>query len=453
MVAKRRRCVGKQHAPQFQQSDVEPSDAVQPDSQQCAAHVEQPSAPDGGRQSQKAARGTGRRKALKKPAAARGGKAGLRHLARSGAPKSRSAYAIYMSKVYAQLGGRRGLSKKEHESIIAKVGQQWRELSDEERLTYKDLAKAEFEKKQAYVQSVLRAQDEPDAASNIDEPDETVFGAFTLVSGQNVEMGVLDLGSGKYGRVLLSRHRERGVLACVKIFHEQAAFELEMKVYKKVEKLRTTDSPVVPFCKVWASSDASLAMPWICLEYMPETLRGYLAGHPAGLKDDALNCLLQVADGLTFLHRNGLAHADVKLGNIMYDARTSVAKLVNFVFADKLDERMENFMPYTGVYRAPEVWNGGDERGGRLTLQSEAWAVGCVLVEAAVGEPLFADTHDIFLFEKLRKNSVKFRQALPMVHRVIHAAPTRIAEIAWRLLDNWRHRMKLDEFCAVGARA
>ena len=94
----------------------------------------------------------------------------------------------------------------------------------------------------------------------------------------------------------------------------------------------------------------------------------------------------QVISGVEYLHKEGILHRDIKLGNILI--KSSTVKLADFGLAIKYrDNEVPRQLCGTPNFLAPEVY--------RLKLHSTAsdiWAVGCVLYSLLVGQNPFPYT-------------------------------------------------------------
>ncbi len=86
---------------------------------------------------------------------------------------------------------------------------------------------------------------------------------------------------------------------------------------------------------------------------------------------------------LAHLHRCGLAHTDVKPGNILYDPRTRVARLADLGCAS--DRLRQGSQPGTRDYLAPELMLGAP-----LSPALDLWSLGCTVFEMLTGRVLFS---------------------------------------------------------------
>lgn len=92
----------------------------------------------------------------------------------------------------------------------------------------------------------------------------------------------------------------------------------------------------------------------------------------------------QLLNGLDYLHRNNVAHRDLKSGNILINPN-GVAKLTDFGSSRKfgeLDDGISKSIKGSPYWVAPEVIR--KEGHG---LSADIWSFGCVLIEMATGKP------------------------------------------------------------------
>lgn len=95
-----------------------------------------------------------------------------------------------------------------------------------------------------------------------------------------------------------------------------------------------------------------------------------------------------VGDALDYAHARGILHRDLKPANILLDSYRG-AQLSDFGLAKIISEASTNVTVGGGVvgtphYIAPEVWEGEG-----TTIQSDIYALGCILYEMVTGEKLF----------------------------------------------------------------
>jgi eukaryotic-like serine/threonine-protein kinase len=121
-----------------------------------------------------------------------------------------------------------------------------------------------------------------------------------------------------------------------------------------------------------------------------ETLRARLARERQLPVNDALQIAREVADALSYAHKSGVVHRDIKPGNIMLDSGHAI--VADFGIARAVG--VASSQPLTGprhvigtpAYMSPEQIEGSEYLDGR----SDIYSLGCVLFEMLVGEPPYS---------------------------------------------------------------
>jgi len=124
--------------------------------------------------------------------------------------------------------------------------------------------------------------------------------------------------------------------------------------------------------------------PLVVLETLTgETLGHMIDGTGPRLPISELGALgVQLTSALTYLHRNGLLHLDVKPSNIVCESEQ--AKLIDLGIARAPGRGRKGVG--TAAYMAPE-----QVRGGKLTPATDVWGLGVTLYEAATRATPFGD--------------------------------------------------------------
>mmetsp|Transcript_44133 Transcript_44133/g.32119 ORF Transcript_44133/g.32119 Transcript_44133/m.32119 type:complete len:112 (+) Transcript_44133:396-731(+) len=110
--------------------------------------------------------------------------------------------------------------------------------------------------------------------------------------------------------------------------------------------------------------------------------------------------MMQVVNGVKFMHGKGIAHRDLKPENILLE--DGLYKLIDFGSATKhtidlataskveISVAMEQFERYTTLmYRPPEMQD--EFLKFKVDLQVDMWMLGCVLYVLAFGKHPFQD--------------------------------------------------------------
>ncbi|KAG7505570.1 cyclin-dependent kinase 6-like [Solea senegalensis] len=215
-----------------------------------------------------------------------------------------------------------------------------------------------------------------------------------------------EVGEGSYAKVYKAREvgEEQRLLAVKKFnFHASAsdngipAFIIrevsllrKMKSFNHPNIVKLLDASVEP---VGRSLDLTLV-----LEYIDQDLSTYLSKVPAaGMSPDCIkNVMLQLLQGLDFLHTNMVLHRDLKPENVLISSRGEI-KIADFGMA-----RIYTFNialtpeVVTLWYRAPEVLL-------RSVYMSsvDMWSAGCIFAELFLLRPLFQAFTEVQQLQKI----------------------------------------------------
>jgi serine/threonine-protein kinase len=125
---------------------------------------------------------------------------------------------------------------------------------------------------------------------------------------------------------------------------------------------------------------------YLVMPLYDDSLAGQLRAFGPLTVDDVIDLAAQLGRGLDALHAAGILHRDVKPSNVLLG--TDGAALADFGLARAHDStRLTREGQLLGSlhYLAPELIEGAE-----ATPASDLYALGCLLYEAAVGEPPFA---------------------------------------------------------------
>jgi len=123
----------------------------------------------------------------------------------------------------------------------------------------------------------------------------------------------------------------------------------------------------------------------IFLEYVRETLKDYLKRVGGSVSEvEAVLVTLQLADGLQYMHKQGICHCDLKPDNISYDVVVGKVKIFDFGFCEFLDATRS--VSSTAARGSPLFM--APERVLRLKHKpflAEIWSLGVVFYNLMVG--------------------------------------------------------------------
>ncbi|KAF7543745.1 hypothetical protein G7046_g9937 [Stylonectria norvegica] len=241
------------------------------------------------------------------------------------------------------------------------------------------------------------------------------------------------LGEGTFGEVHRARSRKTGALVALKkiiMHHEKDGFPItalrEIKLLKLLSHkniLRLEDMAVEHPTRASELPNLlrlSLVSPWLTslptadkrkkpimymvTPYMDHDLSGLLDNPSVTFQEAQIKCyMLQLLEGLRYLHENHILHRDMKAANLLINNK-GILQIADFGLA----RHYEGMIPkagrpmgdgrreYTGLvvtrwYRPPELLL----QLRQYTTAIDVWGVGCVFGEMLVGKPILAGESDV----------------------------------------------------------
>uniref|UniRef100_A0A8C6QBS8 Cyclin-dependent kinase-like 2 n=1 Tax=Nannospalax galili TaxID=1026970 RepID=A0A8C6QBS8_NANGA len=199
------------------------------------------------------------------------------------------------------------------------------------------------------------------------------------------------VGEGSYGMVMKCRNKDSGRIVAIKKFLEndddKMVKKIAMREIKLLKQLRHENLVnLLEVCKRkkrW----------YLVFEFVDRTVLDDLKVFPNGLEYQVVQkYLFQIINGIGFCHSHNIIHRDIKPENILV-SQSGVVKLCDFGFARTLAAPGEVYTDYVATrwYRAPELLV-GDVKYGKAV---DVWAIGCLVIEMLMGQPLFPGESDI----------------------------------------------------------
>ncbi|VAH33564.1 unnamed protein product [Triticum turgidum subsp. durum] len=143
---------------------------------------------------------------------------------------------------------------------------------------------------------------------------------------------------------------------------------------------------------------SSLDSIFMVMEYMEHDLKGVMETMKQPYTQSEVKCLmLQLLEGVKYLHDNWVLHRDLKTSNLLLNNRGEL-KICDFGLSRQYGSPLK---PYTQLvvtlwYRSPELLLGTKE----YSTAIDMWSVGCIMAELLAKEPLFNGKTE---FEQLDK--------------------------------------------------
>ena len=361
------------------------------------------------------------------------------------APSSFSLFSSHVCKAGVRDPPLRRVKGKHLSKKLDNMKLRWQNMPDAEKDKYKE----EYSRRNAEVQN-LRAVLTTKEPLPVPVPDEHPD------DGQPIELeifwqaGTLRasklLGQGTFGAVYECKSIS-GAKFAVKMFKRCAgdSFDDEVAAF---EKLRQHPNLVTWYGSV-TSADNQLGI----LFELGTSLRQWLKQNPLPqlqLRQEPRSlwkhlCLrwqlaLQLAHGLSFLHRSNLVHGDVKISNAIMQLGTNMAQWCDLGKAAKCGTIVTGNGIYSPLYRAPELGRTGGDRQIRIGPFADVWAYGCTLFMILCPSP----TSDLFPDLSVLYNR-KF--LLSRLSKGLHYEGAGQAIIAEMLQESVPDRMTLQTFC------
>jgi serine/threonine-protein kinase len=127
---------------------------------------------------------------------------------------------------------------------------------------------------------------------------------------------------------------------------------------------------------------------YLIMEYIEgDNLKDYLRNVTGAMPIEmAAAFMIEALDALSFAHRQGVVHLDIKPGNIMLCSRTNNIKLIDFGISIELSRQRDSTVMGTPYYMSPEQLAGQDF----VDFRSDIYSVGITLYELIKGRTPFA---------------------------------------------------------------
>lgn len=206
------------------------------------------------------------------------------------------------------------------------------------------------------------------------------------------------LGEGAYGRVFLAKRKSDGTPVALKAIDRNAITDGEFETEVNALRVLSRNGGHPHVCRLYDLHDDEKNFYYLALELISGgELFEHLIRNGAYSEAQAAVFLRQFAEAISFMHTNGVIHADLKPENLMLSSEkdgVALLKIVDFGTAVMCDSDSNSKSQQqtssaeivgTTAYWSPEMF----DKNAQPTEASDMWAIGCVLYILVTGSHPF----------------------------------------------------------------
>ncbi|KAF6161391.1 hypothetical protein GIB67_009270 [Kingdonia uniflora] len=207
------------------------------------------------------------------------------------------------------------------------------------------------------------------------------------------------IDEGTYGVVYRAKDNNTGeIVALKKVKMEKEKEGFPLTSLREINILLSFHHPsIVDVKEVVVGSN--LDSIFMVMEYMEHDLKGLMESMRQPYSQSEVKCLmLQLLEGVKYLHDNWVLHRDLKTSNILLNNRGEL-KICDFGLSRQYGSPLK---PYTHLvvtlwYRAPELLLGAK----LYSTAIDMWSLGCIMAELLAKSPLFSGKTEVDQLDKI----------------------------------------------------
>uniref|UniRef100_A0A8C9DRN3 Cyclin-dependent kinase-like 3 n=1 Tax=Prolemur simus TaxID=1328070 RepID=A0A8C9DRN3_PROSS len=223
------------------------------------------------------------------------------------------------------------------------------------------------------------------------------------------------VGEGSYGTVTKCKHKETGQIVAIKVFYEKPEKSVNKIAAREIKFLKQfRHENLVSLIDVFRQKKKI----HLVFEFIDHTILDELQHYCHGLESKRLRkYLFQILRAIEYLHNNNIIHRDIKPENILV-SQSGITKLCDFGFARTLAAPGDIYTDYVATrwYRAPELVLKDTSYGKPVDI----WALGCMIIEMATGNPYLPSSSDLDLLHKI---VLKVGNLTPHLQNIFSTSP------------------------------
>lgn len=225
------------------------------------------------------------------------------------------------------------------------------------------------------------------------------------------------LGEGGMGEVYSAVHEKLGRAAAVKVLGTGAQDEsFKTRFFNEARLQAGLHHPNIATLYDFREENGQF---FIFMELVDGESLDDLVARRAFTIDETLNIFASICEAISYIHKNGVVHRDIKAQNVKLTA-SGAAKLLDFGIAK--DGASHGLTQTGGVIGTPNYLPPEQLEGKPATPQADIWALGVLLYEMLTGQPPFAgDTLGGLVLKITRAEFIAPEKINPAVPRGVTA--------------------------------
>ncbi|XAR50308.1 Cyclin-dependent kinase [Bertholletia excelsa] len=209
------------------------------------------------------------------------------------------------------------------------------------------------------------------------------------------------INEGTYGVVYKARDKKTDeIVALKKVKMGLESDGFPMSALREINLLLSLHHPSIVNVKevVMDDRDDGCGDVFMVMEYMEHDIKGLIGAMKQPFSEkEVKGLMLQLLEGVKYLHDNWIMHRDLKTSNLLLN-NSGKLKICDFGLSRQYGSPARPFTPLvvTLWYRAPELLLGTKQ----YSTAVDMWSIGCIMAELLAKQPLFNGKTE---FEQLDK--------------------------------------------------
>ncbi|XP_021775954.1 cyclin-dependent kinase G-2-like isoform X2 [Chenopodium quinoa] len=210
------------------------------------------------------------------------------------------------------------------------------------------------------------------------------------------------ISEGSYGIVYKAKDKESGEMVALKkmkLGNQREGFPVYY--LREINTLMSLNHPSIVNVREVVVDESAEGFDniYMVMDYVEHDLKALMQARKQHFRQSEVKCLmLQLLEGVSYLHDNWVLHRDLKTSNLLLN-NLGELKICDFGMARQYGSPLK---PYTSLvvtlwYRAPELLLGAKEYSTAVDL----WSVGCIMAELLTNKPLFDGKTELEQLDKI----------------------------------------------------